>query len=294
MLASLQDQLSSSHSHGASTSYTAAEPSAGRQPPIMCKSIPQHPQSLHLHGHATNAPPLQLTSQTSRTIHPLNRRRNLHVMPSLSAEKEKVFSQYGVPGLFSVPTYQETWLAYQNHLVDSVNALVRGTTDEDLKMKRLHEITSKQRSKAHLYNLSAQAHHNHFFFQSLSHQPSPDPPADTFQRQIEDWFESVEHLGEEMIDNALSMFGNGYVWLLAENDGKKTLRILCTYNAGSPYPEAHTRQQAMQPFSAASGGNNVADRLTRVTNQAGAFGNSTIAGTPQHFTGVLWGRLSCV
>jgi len=36
------------------------------------------------------------------------------------------------------------------------------------------------------------------------------------------------------------MFGNGWVWLVF--DQNKNLRILCTYNAGTPYGATHRRQ----------------------------------------------------
>lgn len=74
-----------------------------------------------------------------------------------------------------------------------------------------------------------------------------------------------------MTDAAMSMFGNGYVWLLAEEMDSLALsgvggplRILCTYNAGSPFAEAHARRQAVD------GNTDLAQRL--VKTEAGAFG----------------------
>lgn len=121
-------------------------------------------------------------------------------------------------------------------------------------MKKLHIDTSKQPSKAAIYNHAAQAHHNHFFFNGLSAAPEPFPPNYTIEGPIKEYFESFEHLRDEMADTALSMFGNGYVWLMAEepldyNQHSSTvggpLRILCTYNAGSPFADAHARRQAI-------------------------------------------------
>lgn len=44
----------------------------------------------------------------------------------------------------------------------------------------------------------------------------------------------------EVIATAEAMFGCGWVWLVLDHD--KRLRILCTYNAGTPYGEAFRRQ----------------------------------------------------
>lgn len=60
-------------------------------------------------------------------------------------------------------------------------------------------------------------------------------------RSIENVFGNVATLREEMLETADAMFGNGFVWLMkGENVGD--LKILATYNAGSPYPGAAPRR----------------------------------------------------
>jgi Fe-Mn family superoxide dismutase len=55
---------------------------------------------------------------------------------------------------------------------------------------------------------------------------------------------SVESLKQDFLAAANAMFGPGFVWLVKDlNSG--LLRIVCTYNAGSPYPGAHARRQAV-------------------------------------------------
>lgn len=53
------------------------------------------------------------------------------------------------------------------------------------------------------------------------------------------------------------MFGPGYVWLVKRNqiaaNEKMRLAILATYNAGSPYPGAHFRQQTLDMNTANTG-----------------------------------------
>jgi superoxide dismutase, Fe-Mn family len=208
---------------------------------------------------------------TSSQLARHSRNRGLHIVPKLGDEKDKIFARYGVPGLFSKETYQETWQQYQTHLLHFVNNEVRGTTSENSSIKVLHEHTSRDRSKAELYNHAAQAHHNHFFFSGLSAESTPSQPSTNIRGQIEQWFESVDHLGDEISHMAMSMFGNGYVWVLCANDGTKEWRVMCTYNAGSPYPNAHTKPHVDSRQLHSSGFTSA--RIEQAEYRAGSFGN---------------------
>lgn len=70
----------------------------------------------------------------------------------------------------------------------------------------------------------------------------------------------------ELLTTAASMFGNGWVWLVF--DQNKNLRILCTYNAGTPYGAAHRRQDTDMNTRKTLGDNNISymtDTLRSVT-----------------------------
>lgn len=77
---------------------------------------------------------------------------------------------------------------------------------------------------------------------------------------------SPDALKTEMLTTAKKMFGNGWVWLVL--DQTKYLRILCTYNAGTPYGAAYRRQQTDM--------NTTADPSIRETTNA--VRNSSVAG----------------
>ncbi|KAF3929010.1 hypothetical protein ABW20_dc0100269 [Dactylellina cionopaga] len=83
------------------------------------------------------------------------------------------------------------------------------------------------------------AHNNHFFFESLS--PVPTSPGSMLLATVEESFGHIEILKETMLATALACFSNAFVWLVIENTTRK-LRILTTYNAGTPYGLAHRRQ----------------------------------------------------
>jgi superoxide dismutase, Fe-Mn family len=92
------------------------------------------------------------------------------------------------------------------------------------------------------------------------------------------------------------MFGPGFVWLVKTTDDLK-YRILTTYIAGSPYPGAHYRRQALdmstQPASSNLSPMEYA-RQNTVQNTVGAFGGTGTATTAVAKGGVLLTPLLCV
>jgi len=61
-----------------------------------------------------------------------------------------------------------------------------------------------------------------------------------FQAYVTSTFVDIAALKTELFATANAMFGNGYVWLVLDQAGN--LRILCTYNAGTPYGASYRRQ----------------------------------------------------
>lgn len=75
--------------------------------------------------------------------------------------------------------------------------------------------------------------------------------------QITKSFSSPESLRATFLATANAMFGPGFVWLVKKNNvvagsNNASLAILTTYNAGSPYPGAHFRQQSLDMSTATS------------------------------------------
>jgi Fe-Mn family superoxide dismutase len=117
------------------------------------------------------------------------------------------------------------------------------------------------------------AHNNHFFFEALTPNPAPMPVK--VKEALETSFSSIENLQREFIVTASSMFGPGFVWLVKAKDGKYSL--LTTFLAGSPYPGAHYRRQAVDMNTEENVPAGISDALRRriaepPTNRVGAFG----------------------
>jgi Fe-Mn family superoxide dismutase len=111
------------------------------------------------------------------------------------------------------------------------------------------------------------AHNNNFFFNCLS-------PAETampvhLQKELELSFSSIDTLRQEIIVTASSMFGPGFVWLV-KTKGLQKYRLLTTYLAGSPYPGAHFRKQALDMNTQHDDVLHVLN--SKAANTVGAFG----------------------
>lgn len=108
--------------------------------------------------------------------------------------------------------------------------------------------------------------HNWQFWDAISPQNKDIP--DALQKDIEEHFGSVQELRQEMLEHANSLFGNGFVWLVRDVgpsfDGRE-YRILCTYNAGTPYAEAYHMRQSTDRSSLES-------KMTRPQNNVGSSG----------------------
>ena len=162
--------------------------------------------------------------------------------------------------------FGQTWRVYQQGLVDKINQATANTEWAHTSPKEIHIAMSRQPDRAALYNVAAMAHFNHFFFESLrpdesriekdssgeEHTVNARDIPDNLLRDIEQSFDgSIDNLRNAMLDHANAIFGNGFVWLVkypvvsAGINNSSGLKILCTYNAGSPYSEAYKMRQGV-------------------------------------------------
>lgn len=221
-------------------------------------------------------------------------------MPILEAHGQ-TFREKGVPGLLSREGFDMAWSQYQGLLIEKLNQLtLGGNTDEFLAARDIAAKYSRMSSHADLFNYASMAYNNHFFFERLS--PEQTEPSRTFLADIKNSFGSIETLRAEMIETADAMFGPGFVWLMKDNTAGQ-LRILCTYNAGSPLSEAHFRAQTRDMATTDPQGpraQTLADyqRLNTINNSVGAIGphaGSSAANrdAPGHYT-LSAGPILCV
>ncbi|KAH8700146.1 putative Fe superoxide dismutase [Talaromyces proteolyticus] len=166
--------------------------------------------------------------------------RGLHRVPQLTYESR--FAQNGVPDLLSPEAFDLAWIQYQKHLVDKLNLLTQDTVDADIDTLTLVKKYAKRREMAHVFNYASMAHNNHFFFNRLA--PVEVPMSPQLMSDMSDSASSPESLKQDFLAAASAQFGPGFVWLVSQEEGG-LLRILSTYNTGTPYPEAFARQQSV-------------------------------------------------
>ncbi len=125
---------------------------------------------------------------------------------------------------------------------------------------------------APLFNYASMAHNNHFFFKHLS--PTPVEVPETLKAALEQSFGSMETLRREMIYTAAGMFGPGFVWLVKTSQPglPNAFKVLATYAAGSPYPGAHWRRQAVDMNTEAGEKSEPALETARLYLNSSAYG----------------------
>ncbi|KAL5335280.1 Manganese/iron superoxide dismutase [Aspergillus crustosus] len=165
--------------------------------------------------------------------------RQLHKVPQLTHERR--FKDNGVPEFLSPEAFDFSWTQYQRFLVDKLNLLTQDTIDADASAAELLIKYSRRAEMASVFNYASMAHNNHFFFNCIS--PTATEPSVAFTRDINESCSSLESLKLDFLATANAMFGPGFVWLAKNLDQEGMLHIFCTYNAGSPYPAAHSRRQ---------------------------------------------------
>lgn len=210
-------------------------------------------------------------------------------MPTLAYDE--TFKTNGVPGLLGKEGYRLAWTDYQSMLVSKLNELIAGEPIENDTAKDLTLKFARDPMNASIFNHASMAHNNAFFFQTLSTAPRKLETCPQLQDVLINAFGSIETLKMTMLDTAASMFGPGFVWLVYARDQggnsmvarKGSWKLLTTYIAGTPYPEAGFRQQGIDMNNANpdSYKSYMQSQHLQPTNSAGSFGAYSAHGREQ-------------
>ena len=109
---------------------------------------------------------------------------------------------------------------------DKLNDQVAGTEDENATLEELIE-----KSQGSLFNNAAQAWNHSFYWNSMSPSGGGSPTG-PLAKLIDGSFGSFDGFKKQFTEAALSNFGSGWTWLVAQN--ASTLSILNTSNADTP------------------------------------------------------------
>lgn len=112
--------------------------------------------------------------------------------------------------------------------IDKLNKLIEGTEYADLKLEQII-VKARKEARIDILNNAAQAWNHSFFWNSMS--PKGGSPDGKIKDLIDDQFEDLEAFKKRLRDEAASVFGSGWAWLVLDN-GK--LRVISTSNAETP------------------------------------------------------------
>lgn len=111
--------------------------------------------------------------------------------------------------------------------VNNLNAALPGTPFENLS---LEEVVVK--SEGGMRNNAGQTLNHNLYFLQFSPKPAKTTPTGPLAAAIDRDFGSFEAFMTEFVQKGVSLFGSGWVWLAADDQGK--LQITQEPNAGNP------------------------------------------------------------
>lgn len=201
---------------------------------------------------------------------------------------DQIFREHGIGGFLTPQSYEMAWTQYMQMLADKLNELTAGTEYYNMKVKDISLRFARDPQSASLFNYASMSFNNHFFFKNLSSSPKALETQPNLKEQLEMNFGSIDTLRTTFLDTAAAMFGPGFVWLVYARDvqdpyrstGRGSLRILTTYLAGSPHPEAGYRQQGID-MATSDASSADAYMSSQPANSVGMFGAHSAGGREQ-------------
>ena len=116
--------------------------------------------------------------------------------------------------------------------VNKLNELLPGSGLEGKELDEIIKATAGDSSKATIFNQAAQVWNHTFYWNCLTANGGGEPTGD-LKAKIEEAFGSYAKFREEFKNAAVSQFGSGWAWLVADSVGGK-LSITKTANADTP------------------------------------------------------------
>jgi Fe-Mn family superoxide dismutase len=141
---------------------------------------------------------------------------------------------YGLEDL--APYISKTTLEYhygKHHqaYVNNLNNLIVGTAFENSSLEDIVKY-----SEGGLFNNGAQVYNHTFYFEAFKANGGGEPKGKLMEA-IQNSFQSFSNFKETFSKSGATLFGSGWVWLVADTAGK--LLILKTKNAGNPLRDGY-------------------------------------------------------
>lgn len=114
--------------------------------------------------------------------------------------------------------------------VTKLNELVQGQDLENFSLEEVIKKTAGDSSKIAIFNNAAQVWNHTFYWHCMAPKGGGLPSQD-IKAKIDDSFGSLEQFKKEFKEAAMTQFGSGWAWLIADQD---KLKIIKTGNADLP------------------------------------------------------------
>jgi superoxide dismutase, Fe-Mn family len=147
-----------------------------------------------------------------------------HVLPPLP------YSENALDPVISTKTMGFHYGKHHRGYVDNLNKLVAGTKFAGLPLEKIIIATAGKADKTAIFNNAAQTWNHTFYWRSLRPKGSGEPAA-VLKQKIEASFGTLDACKKELATAAMSEFGSGWAWLVA--DGAK-LKVVKTSDADVP------------------------------------------------------------
>ncbi|MDE6301109.1 MAG: superoxide dismutase [Muribaculaceae bacterium] len=141
-------------------------------------------------------------------------------------QPELPYSRDALAPAISAETVDYHYGKHEKAYIDNLNRLIKGTEFDDM---QLEEIIEK--AEGPLFNNASQAWNHIFYFFTFSPDGSREPGGE-LRKAIDRDFGSFEKFKEAFVEAGVGVFGSGWVWLCADEDGK--LLIVQASNAQNP------------------------------------------------------------
>ena len=140
------------------------------------------------------------------------------------------YAQDALAPVVSAETLSFHYGKHHKAYVDNLNKLVAGTDLAEAALEKVVAAAAGKADKAGVFNNAAQVWNHTFFWNSMKPNGG-GAPAGAVAKAIDASFGSAENFRKEFANAAVTQFGSGWAWLVAD---KGALRVMKTANADTP------------------------------------------------------------
>ncbi len=146
------------------------------------------------------------------------------------------YAQDALAPVISAETLSFHYGKHHKAYVDNLNKLVAGTDLSETPLETLIKAVAGKPDKAGVFNNAAQIWNHTFFWNSLK-PGGGGAPTGAVAKGIDAAFGSYDNFKKEFSNAAMTQFGSGWAWLVAD---KGQLKVVKTPNAETPLTTGQT------------------------------------------------------